>query len=291
MPVPYSDNLYSSNDTDDEDSALSPADGYFRASHPNDGDEQTANRVPNIPNVLVEDPTLTQGGGVDDDSKAREAEEEARLSSGREETQSSSVSRPPNVPNHQHRRSVEEDGHGFYTQPGTASAANHTPASPPPAAARETQPLLQQTRPLPLHPIDAPPAYSPSPTSPQSSHHGYQTFIPFCTPAHNSMGLPGEQQGLLSREPESMGGPPSNPPSYWQRLKDEWSYGSSRRTLKAALGVLVIMSVIAAILGGTLQHNPGRGKNGNNKVRLTQLRAWCTVFRLLIKRIDSQRRH
>lgn len=59
------------------------------------------------------------------------------------------------------------------------------------------------------------------------------------------MGLPEEQQRLLPRGPESMGGPPAGSgPSRWQRLKDAWSSANVRRRIKTVLGVLVILSVV-----------------------------------------------
>ncbi|KAK3997048.1 hypothetical protein QBC44DRAFT_256297 [Cladorrhinum sp. PSN332] len=99
--MPYSDNLYSfmdddddgeqfglvedpslrqqaqtvsqvedDNDNDDAD-VLSPSDGYF-----SNRSEVSCNVVPRVPNVLVEDPSLPRGSTAE--SKAREAEEEMR---------------------------------------------------------------------------------------------------------------------------------------------------------------------------------------------------------------------
>ncbi|RSL70002.1 hypothetical protein CEP54_002063 [Fusarium duplospermum] len=81
MPAPYSDNLYSADDDNEE--ALSPTDGYFHAS-------STSSRPrPLVPNILVEDPTL-----ANHESKAWEAERERRLLSSSAGASSSDQSRP-----------------------------------------------------------------------------------------------------------------------------------------------------------------------------------------------------
>ncbi|TEA10089.1 hypothetical protein C8034_v010751 [Colletotrichum sidae] len=111
MPAPYSDNLYSADDSDvdvdvdvaDDDLAahLSPTDGYFHSTSSSAGDlyppqqqhqQQvydfprdnvtdatlpTSAGVPHVPNVLVQDPSLQKGASS---SKDREAREETRLS-------------------------------------------------------------------------------------------------------------------------------------------------------------------------------------------------------------------
>lgn len=273
MPAPYSDNLYSALDDSDneQEDALSPADGYFHASSSLDAASSSQQEfsgqswyhhhhssVPSVPNVLVEDPTQRDN---DANAKAREAEEERRLNSQQERSSSpstayqSSASRP-SLPAHHHRRSVEDDSH-LYSSPSRS-----TPTLP--YSSHHTSPI--ETRPS-FHPTpsDAPPAYSPrsptSPASPTSGGIGYQTFGPSSQP--DNMGVAEEQQRLLPREPESMGGRPGGYHlSWWQRFKLNWCNGTWRRRVKTLVGVLVILSIVLSIVGSSKSGS----KHGNNKV-------------------------
>lgn len=243
MPSPYSDNLYSAADlSDDETDALSPTDGYFHASSDPASSSSThhgsfhrfAASVPRVPNVFVEDPTFQDPG-----SKAWEAEaERMRLNSGSTGAEGPAVSpttgsagyQPSSIPSpppiHHPRRSVEEQ-HNHYT------GLDHRIASP-----YMGHPSPSVTTALLPHHRDAPPAYTPSPTSPPGS--AYQTFAP----SNSTMGLPEEQQRLISRGPESMGGPPT-PPSQtrWQRIKSSIASSNLRKKLRTTLGVFVVLSV------------------------------------------------
>lgn len=292
MPAPYSDNLYSAADSDidlDQDEALSPADGYFRASassHPasshfhQDGGEQYPG-VPSVPNVMVEDPTLRE---QDATSKAREAAEESRLNSPQghgyevnhgaavgETSSRVSPGRTQATPyTHHHRRSVEDD-----TDPSlfTGSHQNHRRTSGSytsrhHSSAGETVPLLPHS--------DAPPAYSPaSPTSPPTaSSQAYQTIGQGPQPRNNEsngtssseMGSALEQQRLLpeSREPESMVGASSSSSSsrdvkpwqrLWRRCKGPLATRDARRRATRILGILLIISIVCGIFGISL-HSP-----------------------------------
>ncbi|KAF4462472.1 hypothetical protein FALBO_10713 [Fusarium albosuccineum] len=216
MPAPYSDNLYSADSSDDEPDALSPTDGYFHASSSGSGAVSSSSpsrlNVPHVPNVLVEDPTLPSR-----ESKARELERERNLSSTGGSGQAPGSG-------YQLRQSVEDES-SFNAPPSHAQ-----------------QPLQ-----LFAHHVDAPPAYTPSPTSPSTSNN-YQTFTPSTTA---TMGRAEEQQPLVSHgPPESMSSPPdSNKPSRLQIFKNRLSNINFRRKFKTILGVLVIFSVISAIIG------------------------------------------
>lgn len=279
MPAPYSDNLYSALDEDayndlsrddtsvpappgaetDQDDALSPADGYFRASdaqHNSPFPERQSGNVPHVPNVLVEDPSLRQReqeDGQDGDAKRKEAEREQRLNTlAQSHTQPSQPSTPsatfsPAQPQHhrqsssssraighQHRRSVEDDVTTHF------ESAPHQRQQP-----QETSPLFQQ------QPVDAPPAYTPSSQSPRSPSESYQTFG--APPATAGMGLPDERQHLLpGREPQSMGGERTggDSPTWWQRMIDSGRSLVTRRRLKTLLGLLVVLSLVSMLLGG-----------------------------------------
>lgn len=225
MPVPYSDNLYSavSSDNEQDADALSPTDGYFHASSSSNvaspsPHQRTSSNVPRVPNVLVEDPSL-QGN-----AKAREAEEERLNSEG-------NASMPQ--PTHHHRRSVEESLPAHNHQHQHTSSTSSVPLAP--SVSDERSHLFHQQQ------VDAPPAYTPSPSSAPT---GYQTFAP----SPSTMGLPEEQQRLLPRNPESMGGvPTTSEPSRWQKLKDAVASLNLRRKVKTILGVLVILSIFAMI--------------------------------------------
>lgn len=147
-------------------------------------------------------------------------------------TNTASPSSAPTSPTHYHRRSVDEQ------------VSNHT-------ASRNTTPLtaFNQHHHRQQH-GDAPPAYSPSPSSPPQSS-GYQTFAPphLATSPSVTMGVPEEQQGLLSRHPESMGAPPNDRPLQpaWRRFKDSAASSTWRKKIKSILGVLVIISIIVAL--------------------------------------------
>ncbi|RGP76034.1 hypothetical protein FLONG3_5425 [Fusarium longipes] len=236
MPAPYSDNLYSA-DSDDEPDALSPTDGYFHASS-----ESSSSRSPQVPNVFVEDPTH-----LSRDAKVQEAERERRLlntggSAGEE---------------HGNTVSLRE------RQENTERFENPIATTPQPQPQSHSYSQRISTF---AHSVDAPPAYSPSPISPNIVNN-YQTFTSTAT-----MGAPDETQPLIvhSHAPESMSDPtPSSaqPPSRWQRLKDFISRLNIRRKLKTFLASLLIFTVVFMIFSSfTLQssHGPHKSPVGDN---------------------------
>ncbi|KAL7806264.1 hypothetical protein V8C44DRAFT_204539 [Trichoderma aethiopicum] len=245
--------------------------------------------VPFVPNVMVEDPTLQEDRAA---AKAREAEEERLINSPSAgqpspldesqphrqtapfaqgqaglyhhshpsySSQSSSQSRPhvaaypahhsvlasassssPSSSGHYHRRSIDEEISSFQ------------PASPAGPA------LNQYTVPRPP-PSDAPPAYSPSATSPLLAS-GYQTFAPPLAGTHSeTMGVPEESQTLLPRQPESMGGAVTGSREpLWKRIKDRASSPVTRRKVRKALGILLVISIILALFGSTISIHSGK---------------------------------
>ncbi|KAK5988650.1 hypothetical protein PT974_10136 [Cladobotryum mycophilum] len=295
MPAPYSDNLYSNfgddGSDDEQNSALSPTDGYFHASSSTVPGVDTASpplryqyqyqyqpqtqpqhqrqssNVPSVPNVLVEDPTLNQDKAA---AKEREAAQERLLLNNSTSSQSNvaqthsyhspissqshhqqsstsaaSSSNPTSPHSHHHRRSVEEQNSSFIY--------SHSAASP-------TSPHYSRHHPH----SDAPPAYSPSASSPSHSAH-YQTFGSLNNAVNQStMGVPEEHQALLPRHPESMGAPGygSRTP-FWRRIKDSAQSSHNRKALKSLLGVLVILSIVFILvssitgLGSHYRAKPG----------------------------------
>ncbi|KAK0386843.1 hypothetical protein NLU13_5156 [Sarocladium strictum] len=312
MPVPYSDNLYSAlDDEDDDDSyaqstgqasssvvnpvsrpnateaegpgshaddeALSPSDGYFHASDAVAYDptaRRHSSNVPLVPNVLVEDPTLRND---DRDTKTREAEYERRLSNMaalQQQAHPNPLQQSPSAsssrPRHSHRRSIEEDDDRAYLhdngEASIQSPGHVQPQQPQPGPHPNTQTstLFQQQH------FEAPPAYTPSPTTPSqpsqseqtpssplsisSAGIGYQTFGSPPSSAGPSMGLPSEHQRLLphNREPESMGGQPGDQPprTFWRRLRRAFTVTDARRKLTRVLKWLVITVILLAIFSG-----------------------------------------
>lgn len=236
MPAPYSDNLYSA-DSDDEPDALSPTDGYFHASSE---ELSSSSRSPHVPNVLVEDPTQ-----LSRDAKVQEAERETRLlntgGSAEEEERGSTASL------HQEQESAG----------GSESPIAATPQSQP-----QPQPQSQshsQRISTFAHLVDAPPAYSPSPTSPNTVNN-YQTFTSTAT-----MGRPEETQPLIvhSHAPPQSMSDPSNPsqspsPSRWQKVKGTIANLNIRRRLKTFLASLLIFTVVFMVFSGfTMQSSHG----------------------------------
>ncbi|RFU78423.1 hypothetical protein TARUN_3801 [Trichoderma arundinaceum] len=301
MPAPYSDNLYSGDDNpwdDEQNDALSPTDGYFHASsgleeattsapsQPVRQQRQSSN-VPFVPNVMVEDPTLHEDRAA---AKAREAEEERLINSA-----AAGRSTPSNdaQPHHQ-PTSFAQGQAGFYhssqsssppprsqvatypqvqTHRHSASASSSSPSSSghhhrrsideeispfQPASAAGQAPNQYMVH----RQADAPPAYSPSASSPPLSS-GYQTFAP--PPAvtqSETMGVPEENQSLLPRQPESMGGAPNGSREpLWQRIKSSTNSSTTRKKIRTVLGVLVILSIIMALFGGSISVQ-GRRKPG-----------------------------
>lgn len=289
MPAPYSDNLYSGDDNpweDDQNDALSPADGYFHASSsgleeaatsspspPVRQQRQSAN-VPFVPNVMVEDPTLNEDRAA---AKAREAEEERLINSA------SAGRSTPLTDSQPHRQTVPfaQGQAGFYSpshpsqsspvaayprlethhQSTSASASSSSPSSSghhhrrsideeissfQPSSATGQTPRQYTVR----RPSDAPPAYSPSASSPQSS--GYQTFAPPQAGAE-TMGVPEESQTLLPRQPESMGGASNGAREpLWRRIRNSTNSSTTRKKIRTILGVLVIISIIVALFGSSI---------------------------------------
>ncbi|KAL5090008.1 hypothetical protein Trisim1_004840 [Trichoderma cf. simile WF8] len=293
MPAPYSDNLYSgddnpwNNDQNDADAdALSPADGYFHASSsgleeaatsspspPVRQQRQSAN-VPFVPNVMVEDPTLNEDRAA---AKAKEAAEERLINSasaGRSTPLTDSQPHHQTVPFAQGQAGFYSPSHPSQSTPVApyprldthyqstpASASSSSPSSSGHHHRRSideeissfqpTSPASQTPRQYTVRrPSDAPPAYSPSASSPLSS--GYQTFAPPQADIE-AMGVPEENQTLLPRQPESMGGASNGAREpLWRRIRNSTNSSTTRKRIRTILGILVIISIIVALFGSTI---------------------------------------
>ncbi|KAK0670048.1 hypothetical protein QBC41DRAFT_372862 [Cercophora samala] len=238
---------YDGNDEELDDDALSPVDGYFGTSNDTSSDTSavaTSSNVPHVPNVWVEDPSLDRSGTAA--SKAREAELERRgggrvsggtlsdysvdadvggltsagynsdayTGSSRAQRYSGSASRPAT---YAQSSSPPSSSAG----PSVPSTGSYTPYSQRAGHHGESSRLVPQ---------DAPPAYTPSPTSPQSSQSGYdvpRNYSTFSSPT-GTMGRWRETQGLLGHDPESMRDPGNSgsgedTPQWRERIKNRIS--------------------------------------------------------------------
>ncbi|KAK4204791.1 hypothetical protein QBC40DRAFT_261402 [Triangularia verruculosa] len=217
----------STHDHDNEDEvdadAFSPVDGYFGSSNDTSSDTSavaTLSNVPHVPNIWVQDPSLDQSSTAA--SKAREAELERQGNRQPFTSSSPDYSADISVDGLTTSRYISSTYTGSsrvqqYNGSNSTPAAHISSSSPPSSLAGPSASSLRSYTPYPyratyhsgssrLVPQDAPPAYTPSPRSPQISQVGpdgsrnYSTFSP---PA-DSMGRREESQGLLGREPESM---------------------------------------------------------------------------------------
>ncbi|OTB01577.1 hypothetical protein M426DRAFT_323338 [Hypoxylon sp. CI-4A] len=242
--MPYPNNLYSMDsdaDSDDEDYAdqLSPSDGYFASS------SSPSHAVPNVPNILIPDPTLQR---TVDESKVREADKERLLSNTHRRTEDYYH----NNSSHNHVTPGSSQTSGQSEQ----RAANST--TPRQSLYNSTfahtySPSSASCTPLRTHPTggrtpsvysDAPPAYSPSPYTPanqQTQPRGYNTFTPTTMVVAETV----ENERLLGREPESMGQPEdlevgSTTPHWSRRVRRRLPTWLSCRVLVLTLIILVV---------------------------------------------------
>ncbi|KAH0495486.1 hypothetical protein TgHK011_009035 [Trichoderma gracile] len=245
--------------------------------------------VPFVPNVMVEDPTLQEDRAA---AKAREAEEERLINSpsaGQSSPFDESQPHRQTVPFAQGQAGLYHSSHPPYSSPSSSQSRPHVAAyahhhsasasassSSPPSSGHyhrrsideeisSFQPtsaagpaLNQYTIPRPP-PSDAPPAYSPSASSPPLAS-GYQTFASPQAGTHSeTMGVPEESQTLLPRQPESMGGAVNGAREpLWRRIRDRTSSSITRKKIRTALGVLLIISIIVALFGSTISVHSGK---------------------------------
>ncbi|KAK7948043.1 uncharacterized protein PG986_008929 [Apiospora aurea] len=265
--MPYSDHLYSSGhaagyDSDSDDGygdEHSPSDGYFAAS----ASSQGVPSVPNVPNVMVPDPTLRQQPETAAESKEREDEQDrlAALNTRRHGHPLGNAS-SPGAHSYSHLEHATAPSTSTRTQstypiftPRTplSSTTAYTPSPSSASASVAAAPAASSRLPLRSLPSsrgrsasvysDAPPAYTPSPTSPLSSASPTSQARNYSTFSSANMGI--EDERLLGRDPESMGPPndeESGRPAWRQRVRRRLpAWVSWRTTLLAS--VLLIASV------------------------------------------------
>lgn len=274
---------------EDPDNVLSPADGNFPARHTDLGATRTpgtspyyAPHVPHVPNVMVSDPSLEQGSTAE--SKAREARQERKAaaataaaddeweasslvntsSANPDEPASSSRAASPHFSSAHHPTSSTSSRATHY-QPSTAGAySSYSPSTTSHNISHAPRRSIY-TPASPFFPREAPPAYTPSPTttytgstsptSPTASSQGhsslstnYQTFW------QPSMGRSEETRGLLA-QPESMGGPPDDDfgnvaPTWRDRVTRAAPYLSWRNCRYAAVCLVLLLLAGGFLIDG-----------------------------------------
>ncbi|KAK3943582.1 hypothetical protein QBC46DRAFT_338530 [Diplogelasinospora grovesii] len=250
---------------------LSPTDGYFLAASHNTESEwlsSTSANVPHVPSVLVTDPSLEQGSTAE--SKAREADQERILntSSGEHAGLDDPFRAAADSTRNNHSGILSAYGHSSSAS-NSSRATHHQPSSGSSAYAPSTantsfytrtyaptrRPAYHEGRPSFLLRDEAPPAYTPSPTtSPTSPTHSrnYSTFSAATTQIATAAGRMGrrdeESLGLLAGEPESMGGNPNGEHSdegwthVWrEHLKRRLPYLNWRSGKMILLGVVLLL--------------------------------------------------
>jgi hypothetical protein len=239
--MPFSDNLYSAGDSDHESFSeeLSPSDGYFNRG--------------NVPSNIVQDPSISKDDKAEDKTLIPPPSVQSRTG-GSSRTSLHSVL-PRSLPSHNYASHRSDNA--------SNAPSSHSPTSP--VSSRRTDGRPSERSAL----IDGPPpAYTPSPdilVSPQSpqdpEERSYSTF-----PEHHL-----ERGYLPRREPESMGGPIEEEPDERTPLSSEpyrEPYSEpkpervslcrriTRHILRAALFVVVVISLVAAIRGRSVSVNP-----------------------------------
>lgn len=232
--MPFSDNLYSAEDSDHESFSeeLSPSDGYFNRG--------------NVPSNIVQDPSISKDDKAEDKTLIPPPSVQSRTG-GSSRTSLHSVL-PRSLPTHNYASHRSDNA--------SNTASPHSPTSP--ISSRRTGAMRSERSAL----IDGPPpAYTPSPevpTSPQSprepEERSYSTF-----PEHHL-----ERGYLPRREPESMGGPIEEEPDERTPLSNEpyrepysepkperasLCRSITKRMLLVALFIAVVISLVAAIRG------------------------------------------
>ncbi|KAM7194124.1 hypothetical protein V8F33_007451 [Rhypophila sp. PSN 637] len=277
--------LYDDVDVDvdvESDDVFSPTDGYFRAPHetgtssnasllyppplplnptagPGASNTQSLpQQAPHVPNIWVQDPSL--GPGTTAESKAREADQERQTSATSSQPAFSTASSPTPVASY-----PGQDAYSYRYQPSSSSAYNSSSSGAPHTSyTRRPQPLYYNN--LNSHffitPSEAPPAYTPSPTSPTSSNtsRNYRTFSDLYHSTSTTMAGGEDTRGVLARDPESMGGPMTPLPSSSSRRErsGRWLKRHWKLSLVGLLLLLVTIAVLSGVLTGLSNHRGNR---------------------------------
>jgi hypothetical protein len=231
MP-PYSDNLYSADDSDVESFSdeLSPSDGYFGGrQHPQE--------------MMIPDPSLQQDASTAE-AKAQEAREEAEANLSRQNGENSTSELPGSSGFNHQRSGPSPTANESPSRPyQLSSPPSHSPISPV-SSHRRYDSLYTTSSALLVHGAP-PPAYSEAITPTGPTAPAAQSTTNYNTISNNNL----EAGTNPSHEPESMGGPPevNETTPLWRRRTKKLS--RSRKCIKILLFVaLVLASFITAIV-------------------------------------------
>lgn len=270
------DTAYPISDNYPESHPLSPShqsssvDVHVRATPSSHYPAAASSQVPHVPNVWVNDPSLEQGSTAE--SKAREAQEERELNrrrAGRPHP-SNLASLPhaageggsspfPSLNTTSTPSTTYGPGQSRYAYgPGLSyapSSQRYTPSSSSAAAPSRSQRsgTIYSERSSLFS--EAPPAYTPSPTSTTSPPSNYQTIRP------SNMGRisESESRGLLASHeyesiPQDMGGQPDDDYTYtrtgnWRdRVRSRVASVNGRTCKLVALGVVLLLVTIGFLV-------------------------------------------
>lgn len=243
---------------------FSPTDGYFGSAAGTssyDGAAAASSNASYVPNVWVEDPSLERSTAED---KAREAEQE-RLGNrhglsghGNEVYAGNTV--PPTAT---HRNELASTYNLPSAQQSTGGVSqsrrttNYNPSSPPSSSSRfniapasyttySARGFAYHGERSPFLPSEAPPAYTPSPTSSSGSQGASRHYSTFSQPSGISdctVRLE-EAQGFSDRQPQSMGSPNSNGPGQvapaWRRRVRRYAKNCKMVALSLVLLLITI---------------------------------------------------
>ncbi|KAK4140919.1 uncharacterized protein C8A04DRAFT_14553 [Dichotomopilus funicola] len=280
---------YDAGDNEDPQ-LLSPTDGYFGTGTQESPSPvvPTSSNVPYVPNVLVEDPSLHRDSP---DGKAKEAEQErlgqerpdaGDFSGSHQERYTSTIPRGGSsstytgTTTHQQHFAPSSDSGATYYAPSSSSRVppsvtptSYTTYSAQPSVYRGGGERYQ------FIPAEAPPAYTPSPTSPTGTqglddHRNYRTFSQPGDATVN-MGRVDESQTLLAHpEPESMrdhvvngsGGEAS--PTWRSRRLRRAPRHAKIRAFKMVLIAVVLLFLTGGFLSSVIDGTGGRVSPGRH---------------------------
>jgi hypothetical protein len=260
--------------------ALSPTDGYFGtvgSTSPGTVLPTSAN-VPHVPNVLVEDPSLQRSTVT---GKAREAEQE-RLRSGHDfsnpnnsyasgypshtapASRNGSSSAHTTTPTQRSATPGSQSAAATYYTPSSSSSRLPSGATPASYTTYSARSSAYHGERFPFLPSEAPPAYTPSPTSPSHTQElggpprNYNTFSQ-PGDATVDMGRQDETQGLLAHQPESMrdnnpDGSAGETPTWSDRMRQarqHVNWGSFRVVLIGLMLFLVTVGFLSSVVTST----------------------------------------
>ncbi|KAK2607002.1 hypothetical protein N8I77_005715 [Diaporthe amygdali] len=275
------------NNLDNHPLSPSRSQGSAHANPSSRYSEAASSQVPHVPDIWVNDPSLEQGSTAE--SKAREAQEERELSRRRagRPYPSNFASLPHSgdggsstFPSLNPNPSITSGpGQSRYAYgPGLSSAPysqRYTPSSSAAPSRSHRSGTIYSERSSLFS--DAPPAYTPSPTSPTTTSSNYQTFQP------SNMGRisESESRGLLASHeyqtvPQDMGGQADDDYTFtrtgnWRdRVRSRVSKLNGRTCKLVALGVVLLFVTIGFLVSSFLGvkderriHVPSGGSGGS----------------------------